>query len=169
MTPNVGQQFDRLPSTPAERTVDGRAARTDVTAWWEARYGVPPSTFDGYSFWEKGAGKIWVFHGEVRSPIRVEALGMRLLHTRQEHWKPTTDAVQRFGAAATRNVLHLPTEAAAAFVEGEDQRIDWDGDWGYLIVTRTVAGEPEPIGVGLYTYGELKSQIPKGRRSNLPS
>jgi len=50
---------------------------------------------------------------------------------------------------------------------GDDQDIEWDGDWGYLIVTHDLAGEPEPVGVGLYTYGELRSMVPKGRRREL--
>ncbi|PSP82174.1 hypothetical protein BRC78_08810, partial [Halobacteriales archaeon QH_8_68_33] len=39
-----------------------------------------------------------------------------------------------------------------------------DGDWGYLVVTHELAGEREPLGVGLYVHGELRSQVPKGRR-----
>jgi NOL1/NOP2/fmu family ribosome biogenesis protein len=167
MTGNRGDRLDRLPATAAERTVEGRASREAVVDWWGTRYGVPPETFDGYTFWEKGAGKVWILRGDVASPVRVEALGMRALHTRQEHWKPTTNAVQRFGRGATRNVIHLDDAEAAAFVRGEDQELDWDGDWGYLIATREVAGGREPIGVGLYTYGELESQIPKGRRRDL--
>jgi NOL1/NOP2/fmu family ribosome biogenesis protein len=50
---------------------------------------------------------------------------------------------------------------------GEDQELDWDGDWGYLIVTHDLAGEAEPLGVGLYTYDELQSMVPKGRRREL--
>ena len=55
-------------------------------------------------------------------------------------------------------------EAAERFLAGEDQERPWEGDWGYLIVTHDIAGGPEPIGVGLYTYGSLQSMLPKGRR-----
>jgi NOL1/NOP2/fmu family ribosome biogenesis protein len=92
---------------------------------------------------------------------------MTILRTRQEHWKPTTDAAQRFGRAATRNVCHLDGDAARRFVAGEDQTLDWDGDWGYLVVTHDVAGREEPIGVGLYLHGELRSVVPKGRQRTL--
>ena len=56
---------------------------------------------------------------------------------------------------------------ARAFVAGYDQEIEWEGDWGYLIVARELAGEREPLGVGLYLYGELRSQVPKGRQRDL--
>ncbi|MFB6156652.1 MAG: hypothetical protein ABEJ34_02275 [Haloferacaceae archaeon] len=165
---NDGDRFDRLPPTADERTVAGRATRGEVTAWWEERFGVPPAAFADHSFWEKGAGKVWAVHDavDVPSPVAVEGLGMKVLRTRQEHWKPTTNAVQRFGGAATRNVIALAPDEAARFVAGEDQDLDWDGDWGYLIAAHDAGGAREPLGVGLYVHGELRSTVPKGRRQS---
>jgi NOL1/NOP2/fmu family ribosome biogenesis protein len=168
---NDGQRFDRLPATDAEREDgqddEGRATRQEVLDFWDERFGVPPETFDEFTFWEKGAGKIWVFRGAVPSPIAIEALGMTFLRTRQEHWKPTTDAVQRFGREASRNVIDLTREQARRFVAGEDQELDWDGDWGYLIAAHQIAEDREPLGVGLYVHGELRSMVPKGRQREL--
>lgn len=165
---NDGQVFDRLPATADERRVPGRPTRAAVIEWWTERFGVPAETFDDHSFWEKGNGKIWAFAGDVPDPIDVEAVGITFLHARQEHWKPTTDAAQRFGSAADRNVIELSGGEATAFAAGHDQDLPrWEGDWGYLIAAHRVAGEVEPIGVGLYLYGELRSRIPKGRRDEL--
>jgi len=164
---NDGQRFDRLPGTAADREVAGRATRREVVDWWHDRFGVPRETFDGYSLWEKGAGKVWIYAGEAPDPADLEALGTTFLRTRQEHWKPTTRAVQRFGDRATTEVIELSGERAARFARGEDQELEWDGDWGYLVVAHRLAGEREPIGVGLYVYGELRSLIPKGSREDL--
>ncbi|RDI70384.1 DUF7122 family protein [Halopelagius longus] len=166
---NDGQRFDRLPETSEDRVVAGRPTREEVLAWWENRYGIPPETWDGHTFWEKGAGKIWAFADDVVSPSDVEGLGLRILRARQEHWKPSTNAVQRFGGAATENVVELDAERAARFVAGEDQEIEWDGDWGYLIAAHELVGEREPIGVGLFLHGELRSTVPKGRQEDLPT
>jgi NOL1/NOP2/fmu family ribosome biogenesis protein len=164
---NIGQRFDRLPATPSDQTVAGRPSRDEVLEWWDDRFDVPREVFDDHTFWEKGSGKLWAFTGSVPSPVAVEALGITFLRVRQEHWKPTTDAAQRFGNHATKNVITLNDPQARAFVAGEDQELPWDGDWGYLIVTHDIAGEQEPLGVGLYLYGELRSQIPKGRRREI--
>ena len=164
---NDGDRFDRLPATADERTVEGRATREEVLAWWDERFGVPPETFENHAFWERGSGKVWAFADDIDSPVAVEGLGLTFLRTRREHWKPTLEAVQRFGDRADDCVVELPREEAATFVAGDDQELDWDGDWGYLIVTTGVAGESEPVGVGLYVHGELRSQVPKGRRREL--
>ena len=166
-TENVGQQFGRLPATDAERKVEDRASREAVIDFFAERFGIDPAVFEGYTFWEKGKGKIWIFADDVPSPIRVEGLGMTVLRTRQEHWKPTQSAIQRFGRHASKNVIEVDGEAAAAFVRGEDQELDWEGDWGYLIAAHDLGGEREPIGVGLYVYGELRSTVPKGNQESL--
>jgi len=164
MTTNRSDRFERLPATDSERTVTDRPTRAAVLEYWADRFGIPPVTFEGYTFWEKGAGKIWALHHELDGPVAIEALGMPVLRTRQEFWKPTTDAALRVGRLATRNVIELSREAAERFVAGEDQELEWAGDWGYLIASHEIGGEPEPIGVGLFTYGELQSMVPKGRR-----
>ena len=164
---NDSTKFTRLPATNADRDEPERATREEVLDFWADRFGVPPETFDDHTFWERGKGKLWVYRGEPPSPVDVEALGMTFLRTRQEHWKPTLEAVQRFGEHATECVIHLSEGEAEAFVAGYDQELDWDGDWGYLVVTHELAGRREPIGVGLYVYGELRSQVPKGRRREL--
>ena len=164
---NDGQRFDRLPATAADREAAGRATRREVIEWWVDRFGVPEDTFEGYTFWEKGAGKIWIFAADLPTPTTVEGLGMTFLRTRQEHWKPTTNAVQRFGRKATRNMIELDEADARCFLAGEDLTPEWDGDWGYLIVAHELAGGVEPIGVGLYVHDELRSVVPKGRRASL--
>ena len=181
---NDGQRFDRLPETPDERAVEGRASREEVVDYFEDRFGIPAETFDDYTFWEKGAGKIWIYAGEAETPLEIEAIGMTCLRTRQEHWKPTTDFAQRFGREATECVIELDREEARAFAAGEDQEIErWDGDWGYLIGAHEIGAEPEsrperdgdaverenlePLGIGLYVHGELRSMVPKGRQRDL--
>ncbi|MFB6233478.1 MAG: hypothetical protein ABEH61_04390 [Haloarculaceae archaeon] len=164
---NDGDRFDRLPATADERVVERRPTRRAVLSWWDERFGIAPAVFESHTFWERGRGKIWVFRGEPETPVAIEGLGMTALRTRGEHWKPTMAAVQRFGGHATRNVVHLDRQRAEEFLAGRDQDLDWDGDWGYLIVTHDLAGDSEPLGVGLFVYGELRSQVPKGRRREL--
>ncbi|MFP4530326.1 MAG: hypothetical protein ACLFNC_03455 [Halodesulfurarchaeum sp.] len=163
-TENRSDAFERLPGTESAREVPNRPTRSAVIDYWVDRFGVPADSFEGMTFWEKGAGRIWALSHQLPGPVPIEALGLPILRTRQEFWKPTTDAARRFGTRATENVIQLDRPEAIRFIAGEEQDLDWDGDWGYLIVSHEIAGSPEPIGVGLYTYGTLQSMIPKGRR-----
>jgi NOL1/NOP2/fmu family ribosome biogenesis protein len=117
-----------------------------------------------HTFWEKGRGRLWAYAGEATDPAAVETLGLPIMRTRSHYWKPSTDAVQRFGAGATRNVLHLERDEAGRFLAGEDQSVPHDGQSGYVVVAHELAGGCEPIGVGLWIEGELRSTVPKGRR-----
>ena len=165
MNRNRGDRFDRLPDAEADRRVEGRPTRTGVLDFFEGRFGIDPATFADHSFWEKGAGKVWVLRGDRPTPAAgIEALGLLALRARQRHWKPTTTFVQRFGHAAGRNVIGLSAAEADRFLAGDDQAIGWDGDWGYLIATAEVGGGPAALGVGLFTDGVLRSQVPKHRR-----
>ncbi|MCU4924598.1 hypothetical protein OB905_01175 [Halobacteria archaeon AArc-dxtr1] len=164
---NDGQRFARLPETPTDRTVEGRVSRQEVLEYFEDRFAIGPETFAEHTFWEKGAGKIWICAAELPTPIEIEAIGMTCLRTRQEHWKPTTDFAQRFGRAADSCVIELTREQAQRFAAGEDQELKWDGDWGYLIAAHDIAEDIEPLGIGLYVHGELRSMVPKGRQRTL--
>lgn len=164
---NDGSRFDRLPASNSERLLEDRPTRDEVIGHLVDRYGIDPAALFMYTFWEKGAGKVWAFRADVPSPVAVEALGIHVLRTRQRHWKLTTDGAQLFGRWATRNVLTVPPDTAAAFWAGEERRIDAEVDDGYVIVAQELTDRPEPLGIGLYLEGELRSIVPKGRQRNL--
>lgn len=164
---NDGSRFDRLPPTAGEREVDGRPSRADVLRYFEECFGIDEERFAGHTFWEKGRGKIWAFHGTVPDPLAVEALGIHLLRTRQRHWKPTTDAMQAFGGHATRNVVELTSRQANRFWRGDTVSIDWSADPAYVIATAPIADTTAPLGVGLARADELESLVPKGRQRDL--
>lgn len=167
MAENVGTRFDRLPATEADREVPERPTQDAVITYFEDRFGIDRSRFEGYTFWEKGTGKIWAFAGVAPSPIAVEALGIHLLRTNQRHWKPTTDAMQRFGRYADAHIVDLSRAQATRFWRGETQEIEMPDTPGYVLVRHRLAGAYEPLGIGLAIRGELRSQIPKGRQRDL--
>ena len=160
---HIGTQYDRL--DPEHCTRDGeRPSRNDIITFFDTRYGIDPATFAPYSFWERGKGKIWAFRGEQQTPARVEAMGIHLLRTDSQFWKPTTDAMQLFGRYATENIIELEEEEANAFWRGVEVEIVWTGDPRYVIVARDYGDTTTPIGVGLARESRLESLVPKGRQ-----
>jgi len=154
--------------------------RDRVVDFWHKKFGVPPGTFDGYVFYKKGAKKVWAVRretvdalvgedpdeAETLESLDYESVGLPLTRVGGNHDKPTTDALQRFGDSVTRNDVTLGAEDARAFVRGKTVDIEFgedEVDLGYVVVKH----EGEVLGCGLYFPGELRSQIPKGRRVEL--
>lgn len=164
MSDDIATRFDRVP--PGEGTDDSPGRRA-ILAWWDDRFGVAPDTFEAYTFYERGRGNIWVVRGDWPTPVDIEGLGMVCLRTRGHDWKPTTNAAQRFGDAATTNVVALDRDQTARFVAGDTQPIDAPVDRGYVLAATTVAGGRAVLGVGQHLDGELRSVVPKGRRRTL--
>lgn len=150
-----------------------KVEREPVVGFWRDKFGVPPETFDGYDFYKKGAKKVWAVRretverldgDETLDALDYESVGLPFLRVGGEHDKPTTDALQRFGDAATKNTVELDADDARAFVQGETVKREFNVDsLGYVVVR----GGGRVLGCGLYFPGELRSQIPKGRRVEL--
>jgi NOL1/NOP2/fmu family ribosome biogenesis protein len=147
--------------------------RDRVVGFWEEEFGVSPATLDGYRFYKKGARKVWAVSretverlggSETLDALEYESVGLPLMRVGGEHDKPTTDALQRFGDEATRKVVDVDADAARAFVRGETVEREYDvEDLGYVVVRH----DGDVLGCGLYFPGELRSQVPKGRRVDL--
>jgi hypothetical protein len=154
-----------------------RTEREPVVGFWREKFGVPPETFDEYVFYKKGAKKVWAVRRETVNALEgedtetlekldYESVGLPLLRVGGEHDKPTTDALQRFGDAVTKNDVELDKEDAREFVRGETVDIEFGEDeveLGYVAVKH----DGNVLGCGLYFPGELRSQVPKGRRVKL--
>jgi len=150
-----------------------RVDRDRVLGFWEDEFGVPRDAFEDHAFYKKGESKVWAVAsetvdglggGETLDDLDYESVGLPLMRVGGEHDKPTTDALQRFGGAATRKVVDVGDDAARAFLRGETVERGYDvEDLGYVVVRH----EGRVLGCGLYFPGELRSQVPKGRRVEL--
>jgi NOL1/NOP2/fmu family ribosome biogenesis protein len=148
------------PGSSRTRNVFEPLHRSEVTALWLERFGIPESAFDGYRFYRK-AQSIWVVSDVDLPVLSYEALGMRMMDLKGRVWKPTTCALQIFGGLATKNVVHLNGDQARAFLAGGTQEIESATEPGYTVVFYM----GEVLGCGLYSRGRLISQVPKEMRS----
>jgi len=133
--------------------------RAEVADMWWSRFGTPLSTFEGVSFYRKGRN-VWAFSLPEIPDMRCESVGLRFMSVRGRVWKPTTYALQLFGRFATKNAVDLGPDQAEKFIAGEQQSLEADLEDGYVVVSH----RGDVLGCGLYTRGELVSQLPKERR-----
>jgi len=82
---------------------------------------------------------------------------MPLLRWVGTHLKPTSVALQLFGAHADKNVVILPSDQLRELVESKEIKSEFAGSPGYAIV----ASNSLIIGCALYLPGRLISQFPR--------
>lgn len=139
-------------------------AKRSLLLYWEDRFGVGPKSFEGLDFFRKGD-----FVHAVSDELREAAdtlggadAGVQIVkYTRSGLFKPVTSGVQRFGAAATTNVVELDEEGLRSLVEG--RKLEAEGLQGFVILKmRGVA-----LGVGLCREGRLEGQLPRAMTQHL--
>ena len=89
--------------------------------------------------------------------LQVESVGMPLLRWVGTHLKPTSVALQLFGAHADKNIVSLPSDQLRDLVKSKEIKSEFAGSPGYVIV----ASNSVIIGCALYLPGRLISQFPR--------
>jgi len=144
-----------LRNSPPFSPMDGG----EVAEIMGSRFGIPPEAFEGVSFFLRGRN-VWAFSLPQVPDLDFEAVGLRFLSVRGRIPKPTTYALQLFGGFATKNAVDLSIEEARVFIAGERQQLSAPVEDGYVVVSHG----GDVLGCGLYSRGELISQLPKERR-----
>lgn len=147
------------PNSSRIRNIFEPLDRSYVAELWRIRFGIEEEVFAGYNFFQK-AQSIWAISEASLPRLSYEALGMRIMNTKERPWKPTTSALQIFGRYSKKNLVDLDHEQAMIFLTGNSQIIQSDSETGYVVVFY----RREVLGCGLYSNGKLVSQIPKERR-----
>ncbi|MGB3944987.1 MAG: hypothetical protein WBK88_09370 [Methanothrix sp.] len=133
--------------------------RGEVAEMMESRFGIPPRAFEGVSFFRRGRN-VWAVSLPDLPDLDFEAVGLRFLSLRGRVPKPTTYALQLFGRFATKNAVDLSDGEARRFIAGERQQLSAPVEDGYVVVSY----RGDVLGCGLYSRGDLISQLPKERR-----
>ncbi len=93
----------------------------DPNPYWamlEERFGIPPSTFDGYALVRPGSKKLHLVPEDHVPPSRPEAetVGLPILRIKMAVPKLTTAAAMHIGSAATRNIIDTEEAQAEAYL-----------------------------------------------------
>ena len=134
--------------------------RDAVLGFFEARFGIPSSTFARHELLERRKTYVLLPHSEHISRLasfRVHQVGLPILRKIRQHLKPTTAGLQHFGHLATRHVVDLTPELCHTLLYY--RMLSWEAPHqpGYVVLR----SEGHILGCGLYTPGLLHSQIPR--------
>jgi NOL1/NOP2/fmu family ribosome biogenesis protein len=137
----------------------------------EKRFGIRERLFENY-FLLKGKRSWWLLkkftEPTFASRLKVARAGLRAFQKVGPYVKPTTRMIQIFGREATKGKVELDENQLSRLLAGEALSIDLDIEAGYVIL---FLGADNILGMGLFTEGLVRSQIPhKGLRpAMLPS
>jgi NOL1/NOP2/fmu family ribosome biogenesis protein len=129
--------------------------------WYlENRFGIPKKLFDGYLLFERKKSW-WLLKDSpltmLAAQLKVSMAGLRVFHRIGEFVKPTTRFIQLFGHWATRAKLDINERQLISLSEGERLPVDLKIENGYVILSL----KEQPLGLGLYIDGMVRSQIPR--------
>jgi NOL1/NOP2/fmu family ribosome biogenesis protein len=133
--------------------------RSRVLGYFETRFGIPVTAFVGYHLLERRKAYVLLAAAPCLADLaslKVHHVGLPLLRKIRQHLKPTTAALQRFGAQASRNILDLSAAQVTDLLRTAELALAVDLCPGYVVLRH--AGRL--LGCGLYTPGRLRSQIP---------
>ncbi len=121
---------------------------------------MPRSMFDVYHLLERRHTYILLNRAApvaAFASLKIQNVGLPVLRKMPHHLKPTTAALQRFGPWATRHRLDLSEPQMVTLLRDQELALQTDLDPGYVVLC--CAGHI--LGCGLYTPGQLRSQIPQ--------
>lgn len=134
--------------------------RDHLLGFFRQRFGISQKVFSNYYLYRRSR-IIWVFSKNDRlrdlASLQVKSVGMPLLRWVGTHLKPTSVALQLFGAHADKNIVSLPTDQLRALAESRELKSEFASSPGYVIV----ASKSVVIGCALYLPGRLISQFPR--------
>lgn len=138
--------------------------RDFLLGYLEKRFGIPSERFDGYLLFKRK--QAWIVlkcsqQIELASSYRVEKAGLKALRKVSRYIKPTTRFMQLFGDSATRAKVEINKKQLQSLMEGEDLSIQMDIEKGYVVLSLDDGGV---IGIGFYSDGRIRSQLPKRNR-----
>jgi NOL1/NOP2/fmu family ribosome biogenesis protein len=134
--------------------------RDHLLGFFRHRFGISRAVFINFHLYKRNR-TVWVSHKDDRlrdlASLQVESVGMPLLRWVGTHLKPTSVALQLFGAHADRNIVSLTSDQLRDLVESKEIKNEFATSPGYLIV----ASNSVIIGCALYLPGRLISQFPR--------
>lgn len=134
--------------------------RDHLLGFFRHRFGISRAIFSNYYLYRRNR-TVWVFNKDDRlrdfASLQVEAVGMPLLRWVGTHLKPTSVALQLFGAHADKNIVSLPSDQLRDLVESKEIKSEFATSPGYVIV----ASNSVIIGCALYLPGRLICQFPR--------
>lgn len=134
--------------------------RETILSYFETRFGIPYAAFEPFALLDRG--KVYVLLSrlapvEAVHSLKLQNAGLPILRKMPTHLKPTTAAIQRFGAQASKHMVEMTANQVQELLRLGVMAYDSPLEPGYVILRQ----DGHVLGCGLVTPGQLRSLIPK--------
>lgn len=134
--------------------------RQTILSFFETRFGIPYNIFEPFALLDRGNVYVLLSRlapAEAIHSLKLQNAGLPLLRKMPTHLKPTTAAIQRFGAQARKHIVDITADQVRALLQAGVMAYDSSLEPGYVILKQN----GHVLGCGLVTPGQLRSLIPK--------
>ena len=144
-------------------TVCDNQLQEQVLTYLQKRFGIEPSVFDGFAFFEGTNGRVYLGPRAVSDLSLAKSIGILIARV-QKGIKPTSHLFQVFGRSVSRNTVSLIRQQAVAYMKGNPvmlltEQFD-QAQPGWVMLSF----RGEPLGCGLLKDKSVQSVLPKGYR-----
>ena len=144
-------------------TVCDTQLQEQVLTYLQKRFGIEPSVFDGFVFYEGTNGRVYLGPPAVSDLSLAKSIGILIARV-QKGIKPTSHLFQVFGRSVSRNFIVLTRQQAVAYMKGNQvmllsEQFD-QAQPGWVMLSF----RGEPLGCGLLKDKSVQSVLPKGDR-----
>lgn len=149
-----------------EKQMNASEVKENTLKYFEERFGLPRTIFDGYSIYLGPKGRLYLGPAKVPPNLRIVSPGL-LIARADSGIKPSTNLFQLFGRQVERNIIPLSKEQTKKFVMGTDMILEksdvGDVSDGYVLVRYLGYN----LGCALLKGTTLKNMVPKAKRLGL--
>ena len=133
--------------------------RKELESYFEEHFGISPSVFDGWSWYEGDKGRIFLGPAGVPA-VRIAGIGLPACRIGRTI-KPSAAILQLLGSHISENALSLTTNDARHYINGESLTVRAN-EGVAAVFYRSVC-----LGSGTVRQGMLKPLLPKARRMHV--
>ena len=139
---------------------------TEVFDTLSERFGFDKRIFYNFNYYKSSKGRIFIASKEISEIVKaIKFVTLGFIFCRKNvSVKPSSNFIQIFGKAATKNFIDVNNTLAMQFILGYDLAAEnTKAEDGYVIIRY----KNYSLGVGMLKENTIKNMLPKGKRMNI--
>lgn len=159
----AGESFELLRPEEVVEVVDP----APFLGFMEERFGIPPESFSEFLVFRPNRRHVSLIYKGMLLPSHPPSspVGLSFVNDRSKHFRPSYDAILRFGYLARRHVIDLDKEQLQTFIDQGEIRVRPEQEEGFqrgvVILRRSNVGLMSAFWPGEEEPGVVRGHVPR--------